>query len=492
MNNKSKRYKFYGILTFLITGLAMVLSFSGCLGTESRTNISIGSPEAVEALGGRVETLSIELVPQDADAKNVIVNLTAPPGISLTDLHTSFQQYSKEFKKIQKGKKEVILFNYSTAFVDDEYDLILEAKADNANVTKRTIRVNLSIPVPKWEVGEYWVLNQTLGDSSGTHVRQVLRNEIDNGKEVYVVKDTLAREETGNYRLYYYTVEDLAHVKTEYYEDDKIIERMTETIDSPSSMYGLPFKVRKTWTWNGTASGIGRTEIKGEVLKKERISVQGRNFDAYKIRLKYVYPLGTGVWEVWYSPDTKEIITEKGSMSMGGSVKESNIVLVKHGLPPDLPPSIHTVPQVPQGWKTYVDTDKHFSFSYPGDWNINKSLEPSVIIEDKRTGAGVLITVEPVTGVTLEDYSKKAKNKLANLGEIVKENYTEINGRIGYKFTIFYTYMWGELKTVVFVANGNGYTIFIPPVNIDPSIFEGIINSFVIKEPTVYTLLERK
>lgn len=192
----------------LIILFVLLLSLSGCVGDESRTNISIDAPDTMDTVGGRTEILAIKLTPVDADARNVVINLTAPPGISLTDPHASFQQYSKEFQNIPKGKKEVILFNYSTAFVDDKYDLVLEAKADNANTTKRTIKVNSSIPVPRWAVGEYWVLNQTSGDSSGTHIQQVLRNEMENGKEVYVVKDTLAREGTGNYRLYYYIIKE--------------------------------------------------------------------------------------------------------------------------------------------------------------------------------------------------------------------------------------------------------------------------------------------
>ncbi len=490
--NKLDSYHCYGI-TFLIISSALVLSFSGCSGIEGRTNLSINTPEAIDALGGKVENLQVEIIPYEADAINVVINLSTPPGISLTDPHTSFQQYNKEFKRIPKGKKEIILFNYSAAFISGEYSLILEAKADNANSTKRIIKVNLSVPVPEWEVGEYWVLNQTTGESSGRHVQQVLRVESENGKEVYVVKDIIARETIGNYRLYYYSVEDLAHIKTEYYEKDKIIGKMTETIDPPSLIYDFPFKVGKTWAWNGTITGLGLTEFRGEVLEKKRISVRGRDYDAYKIRLKYVYPLGTGVWEVWYSPDAKGVIMEKGTINMGGLVKESNTELEDHGLQPNQPPNIQPVLQTPEGWKTYIDTNLGISFIYPAGWKVNTSLMSSISIEEPKTGVGVSVFVEPVGSMTLEEYIKKVRNRLINLGNIVQENYTSVNGRIGYKFSTFYIYMWGEIKTVIFVANGKGYTILVPPISVEPpSAFDDIVNSFVIEEPPVYTLLERK
>lgn len=488
-----KNYGYYVISIYLFIILALTISFSSCIGTGSRTNLSISTPEALEALGGKVETLSIEIIPYDADAINVVINLSMPSGILLTDPHTSLQQYSREFKRIPKDKKETVLFNYSATFFADKYSLILEVKADNANTTRRIINVNLSVPVPEWKVGEYWVLNQTIGDSSGTHIQQVLKKESQNGKEVYVVKDILAREAIGNYRLYYYTDEDLAHIKTEYYEEDKIIGKMTETIDPPALIYGFPFKVGKIWTWNGTITGIGPIEFKGEVLEKEKISVQGRNYDTYKARLKYVYPLGTGVWEVWYSPDIRGVAKEKGTMNMGGLVKESNTELVQHGLLPDQPPNIQPVLKIPQEWKSYMNTDFSFSFNYPANWKVNTSSRSSISIEEPKTGVGVSVFVEPVGKMALEGYIDKVRNRLSNLGNIVNENYTVVNGRIGYKFSTFYIYLWGEIKTVIFVANENGYTILVPPVSVEPpSAFDDIVNSFLIKEPPVYTLLERK
>jgi hypothetical protein len=491
--NDHNNYRRCGIGICLIICIVLVLSLSGCIGVESRTNLSIGAPQTVEVVGKRIETLSIELSPDDADAKNVVINFTAPPGISLTDPHTSFQQYSKEFKKIPKGEKEKVSFNYSATFASDEYNLILEVKADNANTTERLIKVNLSVPAPEWAIGEYWVLNQTIGDLSGTHVQQVLKKESQNGKEVYVIKDTIAREINGNYRLYYYSVEDLAHIKTEYYEEDKIVGKMTEFIDPPSLLYSYPFKAGKKWNWSGTISGIGPTEFKGEVIGKEKISVHERNYDTYKIKLKYVYPLGTGIWEVWYSPDVRGVVMEKGTINMGGLVKESNTELVQHGLPPDQPPNIQPVLKTPQGWKSYINTDFSFSFNHPANWKVNTSSSSSISIEEPKTGVGVSVFVEPVGKMTQEEYIDKVRNRLGNLGNIVNENYTVVNGRIGYKFSTFYIYLWGEIKTVIFVANENGYTILVPPVSVEPpSAFDDIVNSFVIKEPSVYTLLERK
>lgn len=493
MNKKSNRLCNWVITALLIVALALMLSLSGCIGFDSMTNISIDAPESMEVVGRKVETLVIELSPEEADAKNVVVNLSAPPGISLTDPHTSLQQYSREFKKIPKGKKEIIYFNYSATFAGDEYSLILEVKADNANLTRRMINVNLSVPVPEWEVGEYWILNQTMGDFAGTRMQQVLRKESQNGKEVYVIKDTLAREVSGNYRIYYYAAEDLAHIKTEYYEEDKIIEKMTESIDPPSLIYDFPFKVGTKWNWNGTISGIGKTEFKGEVLEKEKLSFQGKNYNTFKIRLKYVYFLGTGVYDLWYSPDLKGVIKEKGTINIGGLTKEVNNELGQHGLPPDQPLNIQPVLHTPEGWKTYTDTDLDFRFNYPEDWKVDESSKPNIIIEDLKTKDRFFISIEPIGKMTLEDYVKKVKDNLGKHGTI-EENYIEVNGRKGYIILTFLHDVWGQFYAAIFVANEKGYMIF----NIYggsygfSSVGPDIINSFIFKEPPVYTLYERK
>lgn len=498
MNNKFDSYQYCGICAIIF--LALILSLSGCIGTESRTNLSINAPETVETLSGRAETLSIEIIPFEADAINVIINLSAPSGITLTDPHAYFQQYSKEFKKIPKGKREIILFNYSTIFPGEEYDLTLEAKADNANTTRRIIKVISPIPAPKWEVGEYWVVNKT-GDSYGTHVQLVLRKDSQNGTDVYVIKDILARETKGTYRLYYYTAENLAHIKTEYYEDDNIIGKMTEIIEPPSLIYGFPLIVGKKWSWNGTISGIGQTELNGEVLGKEKLSVQGRNYDTFKIRLKYVFPLGTSTWEVWYSPDIKGVVREKGTLNMGGLIKEDNSELVQHGLPPNQPPDIQPVLQTTKGWKAYVDTDQRFSFNYPGDWKLDTSVKSSISVHDPKTGSTVGVTIEPVGKMSLEEYIRN------NLIRIDYENYIDVNGRKGYRFwgilppgpgVIVETEKLRDIRyidTMIFVANENGYaivTVTHPFFGAPRDVLEEITNSFIIKEPPVYTLLERK
>src|SRR3989337_1837662 len=92
-----------GVITSSLIILFFFFANLGCIGTESRTNLSIKTPEVVEVLGNRVETLVVELSPDEADAKNVIINLSAPAGISLTDPHTYIQQYNKEFQKIPRG-----------------------------------------------------------------------------------------------------------------------------------------------------------------------------------------------------------------------------------------------------------------------------------------------------------------------------------------------------------------------------------------------------
>lgn len=496
MNYKFNSYNCCVILG--IISLILLLSLSGCI-SEGRTNLSINAPENVETLSGMAETLSIEIIPFEADAINVIINLSAPSGITLTDPHAYFQQYSKEFKKIPKGKREIILFNYSTIFLGEEYELILEAKADNVNTTRRIIKVISPIPAPKLEVGEYGVVNKT-GDSYGTHVQLVLRKDSQNGTDVYVIKDILARETKGTYRLYYYTVENLAHIKTEYYEDDNIIGKMTEIIEPPSLIYGFPLIVGKKWNWNGTISGIGQTELNGEILGKEKLSIQGRNYDTFKIRLKYSLPLGTTSWEVWYSPDIKGVVREKGTLNMGGLIKEDNSELVQHGLPPNKSPDIQPVLQTTKGWKAYVDTDQRFSFNYPGDWKLDTSVKSSISVQDPKTGTTVGVTIEPIGKMSLEEYRKKVRN---NLIRIDYENYTEVNGRKGYRFlailpgpgVIVETEKLRDIETMIFVANENGYaivTVTHPFFGAPRDVLEEITNSFIIKEPPVYTLLERK
>lgn len=497
--------KFYLCIGTLIILLLVILS-SGCIGVQ-KSNLTVVMPESIETSIGKQEVLNVELFPLEADAKDVVINLSAPSEISFTD-----QQYIKEFNTLPKDQKVIIPFNYTTVS-DGTFNLTIEIKAANANTTNLTFTVNAYVPAPKLEIGEFWIYNQTKGKAFGLRVNEVIRKDVIEGKEYYVVKGTWEGEPTGTYSLTYYSVDTFSQKMTEYYEDDSLLKAKTSEWDPPISLYGFPFKVGKKWSWKGSFTGIGKSETSNEIVKKETITVPTGTHTSYYIRQKETFSIGTGVVEGWYVPELNEFAKVRTSESALGIANEDEFELLEHGKPPAKPRKIQPDIKVPTGYKLYRNDELNFRIAYPADWVFNSKKEFYTSYFYFEDGISTtIVTVEPVGKINLTEYRAAILKNLKLLIpgiKISEEKNVTVNGREGFEWIFEFTSSETRIryadgwqpyiestpikgKQVIFVADGKGYIISerspVSNYNSYKPIFDNIANSFYIKGSPRYIL----
>ena len=492
--NNNRWYKL-GILVGLI--IFVITLESGCIGIQ-RSNLTVAIPESgLDTTIGKQESLQVTLIPLEADAKEVVINVSAPPGISLTDEHPFFMKYSNELKTIAKDQKIIIPFNFS-AISDGSFNLTVEVNASNANSTIFNYTVNAYIPTPSLEIGEFWVYNQTKGNAQGLHVVEVVRKDVSEGKEYYVMKGTWEGEPKGTYSLSYYSVDTYSSKMNEFYEDDQLMKEKNTEIDPPSSDYGFPFRVGKKWSWSGSVTGIGKSEMNGEIVKKETITVPGGTYNSYYIRQKMSFSMATGVGEIWYVPELNGFAKYRMSTNALGVTSEDEIELIEHGKKPSEPRKVQSDIQIPEGYKLYKNDKFNFRLAYPKNWKFDSTEDgfASYFTFEDSSIYTVLVTIEPIGKLNLIEYRDlRAGITFKNLpgSKISQEKKVTVNGREGYEWVYDIPSLNAKTKQVVFVAEGNGYLLsgysLGTVYNSYEPMFDNIINSFFIKgNPNKYIL----
>ncbi len=483
MQNVIFLYRLTGEVRFLVA------LDSGCIGMQ-KSNLTVAVPESIETSIGKHEILNVELLPLEADARDVVINLSAPSEISVTDIHT------KEIKTLIKDQKVTIPFNYS-AISDGTFNLTLDIKAANANTTNLTLTVNSYVPAPKLEIGEFWIFNQTKGNAPGLHVNEVISKDIIDGEEYYVIKRTWEGEPNGTYSLLYCSVETFSERMTEYYEDDSLLREKTTEVDPPSSDYGFPIKVGNKWSWSGSITGVGKSEINSEIVKKEGITVPAGTYTSYYIRQKITLSIGTAVVEGWYSPEINEFVKVRTSTNVAGAVSESEYELLEHGMPPAKPRQIQLEIKIPMGYKLYKNDYFNFRIAYPANWRFSETEELDYSHFSFEDGSiyEAYVTVEPIGPLNLTEYRELRLNYLKGLASGVKiseEKSVTINGRDGFEWVWEYTPTGVKGKQVIFAIDGTGYLVgdqsLATYYNSYEPIFDNIVNSFFITGSPKYTL----
>ncbi len=470
---------------------------SGCIGIQ-RSNLTAVIPEvSLDTSIGKQESFQLTLLPLEADAKDVVINVSAPTGISLTDEHQYFQKNSTEFKTLAKDQKIMIPFNFR-AISDGTFNLTVEVNAINANSTISNYTVNAYIPVPSLETGEFWVYNQTKGKTTGLHVLEMVRKDVMDGKEYYVIKETWEGEPKGTYSLSFYSVDTYLSKMNEYYEDDLLLKEKNSEIDPPSPDYGFPFRVGKKWTWSGSVTGIGKSEMNGEIVKKETITVPSGTYNSYYIKQKMSFSMATGVGEIWYVPELNGSAKIRVSTNALGITSEDELEMLEHGKQPSKPRQVQLEIKVPEGYKLYKNDDLNFRLAYPKNWGFDsmKDNYGSYFQFDDASIYTILVTVEPIGKLNLTEYRDLRKEILKqNLpgSKISQQKSMTINGREGYEWVYEYPSVNLKAKQVIFVSDGSGYLItgysLGTVYDSYASMFDNIINSFFIKgNPNKYSL----
>ncbi|KCZ73272.1 hypothetical protein ANME2D_00338 [Candidatus Methanoperedens nitroreducens] len=474
-------------MSILIIFFLVILS-SGCIGSQTY-NLTIFMPESIEVLIGEQDVLEVGVMSPEVDATDIVVSLSVPPEISLVD-----QQYSKEVKILPKDQKVIIPFNYS-ALSDGTFNLTLEVKT-NINTTNYTITVNSYVPAPKLEIGEFWIYNQTKGKASGLQAREVTHKDTIEDREYYVIKETWEGDLNGTYALSYYSVDDFSLRMTEYYEDGSLLRGKTIEMDPPGSNF--PFKIGMKETWSGSITGIGKTEINGEVVKKEKITVPGGTYTGYYLRKKMSYSMATGVGEGWYVPELNGFAKYRMSTNALGTTTEDELELLEYGKLPAKPRQIQPDIKLPEGYKLYKNDELNFRIAYPKNWDFSSTEDRYGSSFEFSDGSiyTVQVVVESVGKLNLAEYRETRLEYLKKLVpglKISEEKNVTINGRDGLEWVYEYPPIGFKAKQVIFVVDGKGYTIsgysLGTVYNSYKPMFDNIVNSFFIKgSPNKYIL----
>lgn len=452
-----------------IAASALIL---GCIG---QSNLTVTMPENAEVSVLKKETLNVELLPLGADANNVMINLTGPPEILLGGLG------GKSFEKLYRGQKVNISFDYIANSAGD-FNITLEAKANNAKTVNRTLNISAFFPLPVYEVGEFWVYNETTGDETGLHVSEVIRKELVDGKEYYVSKGTWEGVPNGTYSLSYASVEEIKTKKSEYYEFGSLVKEKTLEVDPPSADVSFPFKVGKRWSWNGTMTGLGKGEITSEVVRKESITVPAGTFTSYYINHKMALAMGTGTVGLWYVPELKAAVKAVTSVRVLNIAQEKVDELVEYGKPPAKPKKIQMDVKVPPGYKLFKNDKAGFSIAYPATWQTGLGIGRDYFTD----GLGnFFVEYASIGDLTLENYRDGTIDYLKKLGYNVRDvREVEVNDMRGYQwYTESATY--GKGKDWVFISEKMGYYIgsdasFSAFARYE-QIFDSIIGTFFIR-----------
>lgn len=480
--------QFFLCFGILIICLSVILP-SGCIGFQ-KSNLTVTVPESIVTSIGKQEILNIELLPLEADAKDVVINISGPSEISLIDPH------SREFKTLAKEQKFSVPVNYS-AISDGTFNLTLEIKAANTNATNSTITINSYVPAPKLEIGEFWVYNNTKGNALGLRVNEVVRKDVIDGKEYYVIKGTWEGEPNGTYSLSYYSADAFLLKMSEYYEDSSLLKEKTLENDPPSSGYGFPFTVGKKWSWSGSITGIGKSEINGEIVKRENVTVPGGTYTSYYIQQKMTFSVGTGVGELWYVPELNEVAKLRISSNALGITTEYESELLEHGKPPAKPRQIQQDINIPMGYRLYKNDQFDFRIAYPVNWKFGVTGGQNYVSFSFTDGSiyEAYVTVEYIGPLNLTEYREFRLNYMKRIApgiKISEEKSITINGREGFEW-VWETTSTGEKgKQVIFVADSTGY--LVGEYSLDAyytsyePIFDNIVNSFFITGSPKYTL----
>jgi len=176
----------------------------------------------------------------------------------------------------------------------------------------REVSTSLVVEAPTWRPGYEWEYRWESSQGKGTFVWSVNRVDAIEGSEYYVVSAPEGRE-------IYWRKHDRA-----YYMDR--IAAGVETRNVPPSPIPWPLAVGKSWEWHYTRERpLERTtseELRSCIVERqEQVTVPAGTFSTLKVvctdpRRQQV------VLEVWYSPDVKQWVKERGHFGYGVRSRE--------------------------------------------------------------------------------------------------------------------------------------------------------------------------
>ena len=168
------------------------------------------------------------------------------------------------------------------------------------------------LPVPVWKVGDEWAFRYHHPSEDGTFVSSVVRTEMVDGSDCYVLK-------SGEYESFYRR-QDLAFVRETV--SGVLVRRATP----PKPEYQWPLTVGGKWQHkytNENPRDRATQEVSGEweAVSEETITVPAGTFQTIKIVARNSRT-GKPLYEYWYAPAVKQWVTTHEWLQSGERTRE--------------------------------------------------------------------------------------------------------------------------------------------------------------------------
>src|SRR5262249_34869040 len=168
------------------------------------------------------------------------------------------------------------------------------------------------LPLPVWKIGDEWAFHHHDRSGDGTFVSSVVRTEMVEGAECYVLK-------SGEYESFFRR-QDLAFVRESV--NGELVFRVTPA----KPYYQWPLAVGGKWQqeYTNESPRDGRTEelsVEGEAMREEPTTVPAGTFQTIKIVARNSRT-GHLLSEYWYAPAVKQWVKTHEWLESGERTRE--------------------------------------------------------------------------------------------------------------------------------------------------------------------------
>lgn len=399
------------------------------------------------------QNTQMKLISREADCENIKIKLSSTEGIKLSD-------NLLEIIHLEKDEEKDIEISYEM-FKPGNDEIYFSIEGDKIDSFTGKINISSLVGAPIYQIGEFWVYNQTYNDISYLLTHQVTREEDVDGIPAYVVKEISGNDIKGSYKLIYLAKEDISIIKSEIYNEDKL-DSTSEYVPSLSDL-PFPLKVNNKVQYSGTVTGLGKIDIDGTILSYENRECPAGEYETFKIKYILALPLGTTNFIGYYSPEEETYIYQNSKTIIGDkTIADIEMELVKHGMSPEKPPEIQVEIKIPQGFVLYRNDDLGFIIAHPANWDVSVETGNSdniYYVDFSSKTQTFLVSVDYTGYESLEEYNKlwqsAIRSKPMQSASAPKE--ISIFDRKGYEWD-YGTSEWNG-RMYLFEKNGVGYLL---------------------------------